>query len=299
MTISLASILARALASATPIALGGVGGLFGERSGIVNIGLEGTMLFSAFSAALGSYFTGSPWIGLLSGMFTGMLIAFIHAFLCISIKVQHVIIGLVINIFSASMSVYLLDLFFDNKGSSAVVNKLPVLSIPILRDIPGISEAFSNMSIITLLAIIITLIAQFVLYKTKFGLHVMATGENNKAAFSMGVNVERTQYIAVVIGGLCCGLAGSFLSISYLNMFTRGMVSGRGFIAIAAMLFGRFSPTGVLFASLFFGLADALQMALQGNVNLPKELVQSIPYVLTIIGVSLNEYKQYRKSTAY
>jgi simple sugar transport system permease protein len=295
MSISIVSILARMFSSATPIALAGIGGLFGERSGISNIGLEGTMLFSALAAAIGSYFSGSPWIGLLCGVACGLLISLLHAFLCITVRVDQIVIGLVINIFAANATVYLLSVLFKNKGASPAITKLPYVSIPFLRDIPGLEELFSNISVLTVLAIVIMLIAQFLLYQTRFGLHVMAAGQNEKAAFVMGVKVKKTQYLAVLIGGLCCGLAGSFLSISYLNMFVKNMVSGRGFIAIAAILIGRYNPVGVLLASLFFGLADASQMALQGTVSIPNELVQSIPYVLTILVVTINEWRTRRR----
>ncbi|MPM48961.1 hypothetical protein SDC9_95688 [bioreactor metagenome] len=295
MSISIVSILARMFSSATPIALAGIGGLFGERSGISNIGLEGTMLFSALAAAVGSYYSGSPWIGLLCGVACGLLISLLHAFLCITVRVDQIVIGLVINIFAANATVYLLSVLFQNKGASPAITKLPYVSIPFLRDIPGLEELFSNISVLTVLAIVIMLLAQFLLYQTRFGLHVMAAGQNEKAAFVMGVKVKKTQYLAVLIGGLCCGLAGSFLSISYLNMFVKNMVSGRGFIAIAAILIGRYNPVGVLLASLFFGLADASQMALQGTVSIPNELVQSIPYVLTILVVTINEWRTRRR----
>lgn len=295
MSISIVSILARMFSSATPIALAGIGGLFGERSGISNIGLEGTMLFSALAAAIGSYYSGSPWIGLLSGVACGLLISLLHAFLCITVRVDQIVIGLVINIFAANSTVYLLSVLFQNKGASPAITKLPYMSIPFLKDIPGLTELFSNISVLTVLAIVIMLIAQYLLYQTRFGLHVMAAGQNEKAAFVMGVKVKKAQYLAVMIGGLCCGLAGSFLSISYLNMFVKNMVSGRGFIAIAAILIGRYNPVGVLLASLFFGLADASQMALQGTVSIPNELVQSIPYVLTILVVTINEWRTRRR----
>lgn len=295
MSISIVSILARMFSSATPIALAGIGGLFGERSGISNIGLEGTMLFSALAAAVGSYYSGSPWIGLLCGVACGLLISLLHAFLCITVRVDQIVIGLVINIFAANATVYLLSVLFQNKGASPAITKLPYVSIPFLRDIPGLEELFSNISVLTVLAVVIMLLAQFLLYQTRFGLHVMAAGQNEKAAFVMGVKVKKTQYLAVLIGGLCCGLAGSFLSISYLNMFVKNMVSGRGFIAIAAILIGRYNPVGVLLASLFFGLADASQMALQGTVSIPNELVQSIPYVLTILVVTINEWRTRRR----
>lgn len=293
--ISFASVICNTFASATPIALGGIGGMFGERSGIVNIGLEGTMLFSAFTSVVACYYSGSPWLGLLAGLLTGLLISFLHAFFCTTLKVDHTIIGLAVNILASSVTVYASSSLFGNKGFTPSVEKLPTVSIPFLRDLPVVGTFFGSISLITLLAIPIVILAHHLLYKTPFGIRVIAVGENPQAAFVAGVNVQRTQYFAVMLGGLTCGLAGSFLSISYLSMFVRDMVSGRGFIAIAAILFGRYKPVGILLAALFFGFADALQIALQGIVTIPNEVIQCAPYVLTILAVTVNEARSAKK----
>lgn len=294
--ISIASVLARTFASATPLALGGVGGLFGEKAGISNIGLDGTMLFGAFAAVLGSYYTGNPWIGLVAAAMTGVLVSLIHAYFCITLKVDHSIFGIAVNILASNITVYLSSALFGNKGYTANVTKLPSISVPVLRDIPVISELFSSISVVTILAIVVAAVGYFLLYKTRFGLHVMSVGENPKAAFTAGVNVRRVQYLAVMIGGLTCGLAGAYLSISYLSMFVRDMVSGRGFIAISAILFGRYNPAYVALAALFFGFADAMQMALQGTINIPNEVIQCIPYLLTIVAVAYTQWRELRKN---
>lgn len=295
MNISIVSLLTRTLASATPLALGGIGGLFGERAGVSNIGLEGTITFGAFAAVLGAYFTGSPWIGLLTGAVVGVLISLLHAYFCISLEVNQSVIGLAINILAGSVTVYLSSMIFNNKGYTANVQKLPSVTIPFLSRIPYIGGLFSEISVLTLVAIILAFAASYVLFKTRFGLHVIAAGEAPQAAFVMGVKVKRTQYIAVMLGGLTCGLAGSYLSISYLSQFVRNMVAGRGFIAMAAIIFGRYHPVGVLLAALFFGFADALQMSLQGTVAIPQELVQCLPYLLTIAAVAFNEWRSKRR----
>lgn len=296
--ISISSIIARMFVSATPIALGGVGGLFGERAGIGNIGLDGTMLFSAFAAVAGSHYTGDPWIGLACAILVGLLISFIHAFFCISLKVDHSIIGIAINILASNVTVYLSSAIFGNKGFSSNVNKLPNLSIPLLKDIPILNETFSSISVITILTVLITVFAHYLLYYTRFGLHVISVGVNPTAAFTAGIKVKRVQYSAVLLSGLTCGLAGAFLSISYLNMFVRDMVSGRGFIAISAILFGRYNPGYVGLAALFFGSADALQMALQGIIDIPNEIIITIPYVLTILAVAFTQWRNLRKPKA-
>lgn len=296
--ISIPSVIFNTFSSATPIALAGVGGMFGERSGITNIGLDGTMLFAAFAAVTGCHYTGSPWIGLLCGVGMGLLISFLHAFFCITLNVNHTIVGLAVNILASSVTVYASSSIFGNKGFTTAVEKLPSLSIPGLRDLPLVGDFFGSLSIITVAAVVLTFVAHYLLYKTPFGLQTIAAGQNAHAAYVAGVNVKRTQYVAVVLGGFTCGLAGSFLSISYLNMFVRDMVSGRGFIAIAAILFGRYSPFGIFFASLFFGLADAIQIALQGTIKIPTEIVQCAPYLLTILAVTFNEIRSSRKQLA-
>lgn len=285
----LSSIIGNTFTAATPIALSGVGGMFGERSGISNIGLEGTMLASAFMAVVGSYYMNNPWIGLLCGVGTGILVSLIHAFFCITLKVNQTIIGLAVNILAANLTVYSSDIIFGKKGFSSNVTQLPKLSIPILRDLPLCGDLFGNLAVITVLIIPICILAHYLLYSTPFGPHVIAVGQNSKAAYVANVKVVRTQYIAVMIGGFTCGLAGSYLSISYLSLFVRDMVSGRGFIALAAIIFGRYTPWGIFGAALFFGFTSAVQMSLQGIVNIPNEFIQCIPYVLTILVVTLNE----------
>lgn len=296
--ISIASVISNTLASATPIALAGVGGMFGERSGITNIGLEGTMLFSAFAAVVGCYYTQSPWVGLLLGIAVGVLVALFHAFFCISLKVDQTIVGLAVNILAASMTVYASSILFGNKGFTASVEKLPSISIPGLQDLPFFGAFFNDMSIITILVLPLTILAHVLLYKSPFGLQTIAVGQNPQAAYVAGINVKRTQYLAVLLGGLSCGLAGSYLSISYLSMFVRDMVSGRGFIAIAAILFGRYTPFGIFCAALFFGLADAVQIALQGTISIPNEIIQCAPYLLTILAVTVNEARTAHRQAA-
>ena len=234
--ISLPSVICNMFASATPIALAGVGGMFGERSGITNIGLDGTMLFAAFTAVTACYYTGSPWIALLAGILSGVLVSFLHAYFCISLKVDQTIIGLAVNILAASVTVYASSSIFGNKGFTPSVTKLPNISIPGLRDLPVVGAFFDSASLVTLLVLPVVLLAHYLLYKTPFGMRTIAVGQNPQAAFVAGVNVKKTQYIAVMLGGLTCGMAGAYLSISYLSMFVRDMVSGRGFIAIAAIL---------------------------------------------------------------
>jgi simple sugar transport system permease protein len=285
MLISAASILARTVTNATPLVIAGTGGILCERSGVVNIGIEGIMLTGAFTAALGSYFSGSPWIGLVTGIGFSMLIALLHAYLCVTIKIDHIISGLAINIFASSMTVYLLGIIFKTKGNSPAVPQLPALAIKSAANIPVFGELLSNISIITVLGLLVVIAVCFILNYMPLGLHIIACGKKPLAASVMGINVNKTRYISVLIGGFCSGLAGAFLSISYMNMFVKNMIAGRGFIAIATIIFGNYNPFWVAVSGLIFGLFDALQMSLQGTIDLPPELIQCLPYLVTILAV--------------
>lgn len=288
------SILSRMLVGATPLALAGVGGIFGERSGVTNIGLEGSMLLGAFGAAMGSYYFGNAWMGLICGVLIGLLSALIHAYLCVTVKIDHVVSGLAINIFATNLTVYVLGAVFGNKGNSPAVATLPKVDIPLLCQIPVVGPIFTNLSVITLMVPVVVIAAYWLLYKFPFGIRVLAAGQNDQAAETLGIDVGRVRYASILIGGFCCGLAGAFLSIGNMNMFVRGMVSGRGYIAIATILFGRYNPIGVTLAAVFFGLVDALQITLQGNVAIPAEFIQCLPYVLTILAAVLAEMKTRR-----
>lgn len=292
---ALIAVINGTLAGTTPIALAGLGGIFGERSGIVNIGLEGTMLFSAFFAAVCSYMTGNPWIGLLFGILTGLAVSMLHAFLCIKVKIDHNVSGLAINMLAANVTIYFMSLIFGNKGTTPNCPKLPGVTIPGLSELPEVGTIFTDISVITLMVPVICAAAWYLLNKTRFGLRVIASGENALAAETVGIRVARTQMIAVMIGGLCCGLAGSFLSISYLGMFVRDMTASRGFIAIATILVGRYKPVGVLLAGILFGFAESLQISFQGIIDIPTEIIQCIPYILTILVVIISTVSNLKK----
>lgn len=285
MTSVVISIIVRSLVGATPLIIAGVGGIFGERAGITNIGLDGSMLFGAFAAAMGSYFFNNAWMGLLCGVLTGLLVGLLHAYLCVTVKIDHVVSGLAINIFASSLTVYILSVVFQNKGNSPAVPTLPKVDIPLFSGLPVVGPIFTNLSVITLAVPFLVAAAHILLNKHKFGLHVLSVGQKPQAAAVVGINVARVQYQSILIGGFCCGLAGSFLSISDMNMFVRGMVSGRGYIAIATILFGCYRPIMVALSGLFFGFVDAMQIALQGSVNIPGEFIQMLPYLLTILAV--------------
>lgn len=249
---------------AIPIILAALGGVISERSGVVNIALEGLMLFGAFFAVVGSYFTGSPWLGILFALTSGIVGALIHAVLSIYYKADQIVSGVAINILAVGATNYCLFLFFNTSGHSPEVPHL----------------TWQLFGIFTIILVGLTYVA---LYYTPLGLRIRAVGEHPKAADTLGVNVQKVRYLCVIASGLLASLGGAYLSLGHLSSFTREMSAGKGFIALAAMIFGKWNPLGAFLASLLFGLADALQLRLMGRWNIPPEFLNMLPYVITMI----------------
>ncbi len=256
----------------TPLILAALGGLFSERSGVINIALEGMMLAGAFTAAAVTYAVGSPYVGLAAGMAAGMLIAAIHAVACIRYKADQVVTGTAINILMLGLPAFLSGAFFLSSGSTPQIPKEQLIPwIPIV------------------IAFALVPISWYVLYKTPFGLRLRSVGENPEAADAAGVKVARMRYAGVLLSGVLAGLGGAYLSIGQSSLFTRNMTSGRGFIALAALIFGKWRPVQTLLACLLFGFTEAISIQMQGVVKLPSgddipvQFIQMVPYVLTII----------------
>jgi general nucleoside transport system permease protein len=268
---------------ATPLVLAALGGLFSERSGVINIALEEKMLAGAFTAAAVTYAadtrlgmgSASPWIGLLGGMIAGLFIAAIYAVSCIKFKADQVVSGAAINILMLGIPGLLSGAFFLSSGSTPQIPKdhlLPqnpvVIAIAILALVAGI---------------------WYVLYKTPFGLRLRSTGENPEAADAAGVSVARIRYSGVLLAGMLAGIGGAYLSIGQSSLFTRNMTAGRGFIALAALIFGKWRPVQTLLACLLFGFTEAVSIQMQGVFKLPSgedipvQFIQMVPYVLTIV----------------
>lgn len=276
------SLLSSALRISIPIAFAALGAIFCERVGIVNIGLEGMMLAGAFAGVWGSHLTGSPYIGLLFAMLAGGLFGLIHAVLTIQFKTDHIISGLGINLLSLGLTTVLMELIWGNSGRSAPVTGLGVLRIPVLQDIPVIGPILGRTSILFYLLIICLIVAWLILNKTVIGLRIKVIGDNPKVADSLGINVYKIQYLGVITCGILAGIGGAYLSIGDINLFSRDMVAGRGYIALAALIFGGWNPIGVYGGSLLFGFAQALQIRLQ-VFQIPVQFVQMLPYILTIL----------------
>ena len=274
-------LIASTIRLATPLVLAALGGLFSERSGVINIALEGKMLAGAFTAAAVTYAAdarfgmgaASPWIGVLAGMIAGLFIALIYAVSCIKFKADQVVSGAAINILMLGIPGFLSGALFLSSGSTP--------QIPRDHLLPQ-SPWFIAIVIALLVAAI-----WYVIYKTPFGLRLRSVGENPEAADAAGVSVSRIRYSGVLLAGILAGLGGAYLSIGQSSLFTRNMTVGRGFIALAALIFGKWKPVPTLLACLLFGFTEALSIQMQGvkpfGRDIPVQFIQMVPYVLTIV----------------
>ncbi|MCW3990389.1 MAG: ABC transporter permease [Candidatus Bathyarchaeota archaeon] len=275
-------LFAAALRMATPIVYAALGGIFSERVGIINIGLEGTMLASAFAGVTASYYTGNPWLGVVVAVLVGGLIGLLHAILTVKFVGNQIVSGTGINIFAMGFTAYMSQIIWGSRGASEGVRGLGTWNIPFIADLPVVGPIIGSHSPLVYLMLVVTVLSYVVLFRTPLGLRIRAVGEHPTAAETAGIDVLRVKYLCVILSGMLAGLGGAFLSLGHLNLFTRGMTGGRGFIAMAAMIFGKWMPFGAFGASLLFGLADALQMRLQSLGLLPPQIILTIPYLLTV-----------------
>ncbi|EGK13732.1 ABC transporter permease [Kroppenstedtia eburnea] len=286
----LTNILQTTVLYATPLILAAIGGLFSERSGVVNIGLEGLMTIGAFTGAVTTLVTHNPWIGLLAAIVAGILFALPHAVASITFKADQVVSGVAINFLALGVSVYLVKSMYNGAAQTPTVQEtLTRLPIPGLDQIPVIGPALFNAFPTTYLAILVVIVTYFLLYRTPFGMRLRAVGEHPRAAETMGVNVFRMRYVAVLISGALAGAGGAGLSIAIGSEFNQTTVAGQGFISLAALIFGKWNPFGVLGAATFFGFAVGL--ALIGQIfglttYIPSEVLNMLPYILTILALA-------------
>lgn len=276
------TVLAAAIRMATPLIFASLGGIFSERTGIINIALEGMMLMGAFSGMLVTYYVGNPWIGLIGAILMGGLMGLLHAVICIKYKADQVVSATAINIFAGGFTVFMLRAFFDVAGTSPSVNRIRSISLPIIKDIPILGDIIAHQNPLVYIALLTVVLAHIILFRTVYGLRLRSVGEHPAAADTVGINVFLTRYICLIISGALGGLGGAYLSIAHLSRFGDGMTAGRGFIALAAMIFGKWTPFGAMGASLLFGFAEAIQMRLQ-EVGIPTQFVQMLPYILTMV----------------
>jgi general nucleoside transport system permease protein len=268
------------------IIFAGMGEMINERAGVLNIGIEGIMIMGALAASLGSYFSGNPWIGLLLAALTGILIGLIFAFIAITLKSVQAIAGLAIFLLAAGLSGFILQVIFKHGGNSPMAPTLPMIKSEFLAGIPILGPIFNNQSILVIPALLLPIVIWLFLYRTPWGTWLRAAGENPQALAVVGIDPIKVRYLATLAGAMLHGIGGAYLSISQTSIFSENMVAGRGFIALAAVIFGNAKPRTVFFACLFFAFMDALQISLQTTVPdtvLPREIFMALPYVLTLL----------------
>jgi simple sugar transport system permease protein len=264
-------LLAQMVRIAVPYLFAAAGGVLGERSGVISLALEGFMLAGAFGAAVGSYATGSPWVGVLVGMAAGLACALLLALSCIHYRADQVVVGIAINLLVIGATRFFLRLSFGSSSNSPRVEGFHTFL--------GISSPLIPLGLLALPAV------AWILYRTPFGLRLRASGEHPGAAESAGISVHRIRWISVALSGVLAGLGGAYLALDQ-HQFTDQMTAGRGFIAIAAVIFGRWRPLPTMVACLLFAAAETLQIRLQGVAVLPSQFVEMIPYLLTIVALA-------------
>ncbi len=271
---------------ATPLIFTSMGAVISERSGVVNLGLEGIMLSSALMGVLGSAVSNSLFIGLLSGMAMGLLLSAVFAYFHLVLKANAVLCGTAINTFAGGFTVFMLEVVTGEKGTSSSLKSMafPKVDIPLIQDIPFIGEFLSGHNFLTYLAFLMVAVIWYMLYKTPIGLRIRAVGENEHAIHSVGISVVKIRFLAVMLCGVMASLGGMYLSMGYLNMFVRDMVAGRGFISLAANAMGQATPVGTMLSALVFAFFDGLSNILQ-SLKIPSEFVQMLPYAATIAGL--------------
>jgi simple sugar transport system permease protein len=277
MTGSILAILASTIRLAVPYSLAGLGGTYSERSGVVNIGLEGMMLTGAFTAVAVTNITGSPWFGLLSAIISGMLLGLVHSVVCVTFRSDQIVSGLAINIFAMGITVFLSWLLFNKTQIKAE----GMLHVPILHDLPGFDVLFSALPPLVFLTAIIVIASHFVLFRTVFGLRLRSVGEHPQAADTLGISVYQMRYAGVMISGALAAMGGAFLSLEHAHYFVKGISGGRGFIGLASMIFGKWTPLGSAGAGLLFGFGEAIKPYLPKVV--PSQFIDMIPYILTMV----------------
>ncbi|HSO27352.1 MAG TPA: ABC transporter permease [Anaerolineales bacterium] len=273
------AVLASRVRQSTPLVLGALCGLLGERAGVINIGIEGQMLMAAFIGFLVNVWTGNLLVAVIGALATGAALGLLLAFMSVTLKIDQIIGGTVINILALGLTGYFYTSGLTTKG------KLQPISLGPLAEIPIIGPALFNNPPITYATIILVFVTHYVLFYTRWGLRTRAVGEHPRAADTVGVNVFKIRYWNVIIGGAIAGLAGGFLTLEAVGSFERAMTNGRGFVALAVMIFGKWTPLGSWGAALLFGLATAMQTQLQfgGRIDIPHQFIGMLPYLLTIV----------------
>ena len=264
----LMTILTITLMYSTPLVFGAMGGVISEKSGVVNIGIEGMMAVGAFTAASVSYYTGSPWIGFFSGGIAGALVGLLHAIASVSFRADQTVSGIAINMIGSGLTLFMANLLFGGANSPVLQKKMPKIF--------GIDSP-------AIIALICVILLWVFLYRTKWGLRVLAVGEHPAAADTLGVNVYKIRYLSVMASGFFSGLGGASVTVSLISNFTPTSITGQGFIALAAVIFGKWTPHGAYGAAIMFGFAQALAIYLGAGSSIPSQFYAMLPFVLTLV----------------
>ncbi len=272
------------LEAAALLLLPALGGVISERSGVVNIAMEGMMLTGAFFAVVADLAFQNPWLAALVGIVAGGLMALIHAVVSIRFRADQIVSGIAINIFAAGLTLFLVNRIYglQDIGHVGPANLLPYINIPVLDQIPFVGRVLFQQNVVVYAALILLVVVNLVLFRTRLGLRIRAVGEHPQAADTAGINVYAIRYGAVITSGLLSGLAGAFLAIGISNTFVPNMTDGRGYIALAAMIFGKWRPLGAFVACLIFGFGQAVYDA-NSVIHVSQYLLSMLPYILTLI----------------
>lgn len=283
----------------TPILLAALGGLICERVGVFNIALEGLMLTGAFAAVVGSYFAGNAVVGVLAAIMAGIALAGIFAFFAINLRGDMIVLGIALNLLTSGLTIFLLRTIFGVKGAfqDPAVQGLGKIELPILADVPVLGPLLSGHSWVIYLTWLLVAAMYIFLFQHPLGLRMRGVGEHPEAAATLGVNVAALRYLAVLLSGALCGLAGAQLSLGNVTLFVENMSAGRGWIAVVAVMFGQAHPLGVFAASLLFGLADSIGFRLQG-LQMPSQFTGMVPYVVTLVSLFIVESQRRRRRAA-
>ncbi len=287
-TTFISNLLLATVRMAVPLIFIAMAELYSERAGMVNIGLEGLAAIGSLVGFLMCYITGSAWIGILCGAAAGILVNMIYAFATVTLCANHTVYGMAINIFAPALASFINRIYFGAGSTLNQIKLMDTVNIPVLKDIPFVGSLLFSQTPMVYLAFALVIFTSIYFNRTKSGLNYKAVGEHPKAAATLGIPVIRIKYLSCVICGALAGIGGAYLTTCYSNTFVEGSIAGRGFIGLAAVIFGRWTAVGVMLACLFFGFCDALQIRLQVmSIGIPYQFFQMIPYVATIIVLSI------------
>ena len=281
----------------TPILFASMAALVSERAGVINIGIEGSMLFSALMGVIGSAYTGSAFLGVIIAVLAGIAFATLLSFFHLKLKTNIVLTGIALNMLSSGLTIFILYVLTGDKGvSTSLPSKtIPKINIPIIQNIPILGDILSGHNLLTYIAVVLVIVLSIFLRRTKLGKYIRAVGENPESVATAGILVNTVRFKALLISGAIAGLGGAFMSMAYVSTFTKDMIAGRGFIALAAEAMGQGNPLFTSISVLLFGLADAMSNNLQ-LLNMSSELMRLIPYVFTIIMLAVYAYREKRHS---